>query len=246
MNRRELLQEQYEDALFALLMDEVATEEGRRARQRNMELLEEPEAEVPDAVRERCMRSIRRGLAVQNMRKAGRTAGRVLNRVAVAVFVFVIFGTAAFAASESVRAGVLNFVIDTYDIKMTLNFEDETDAAADVFPYEVYARWLPDGFELTDEGHGEGSIWHRYSCDDSNSSLYISAFLGKDNSLSIDNENTVSDFIEIGGNKGIVNEKDGYMQIAWGLQDLNVSLIIQAKSIEYDVLYKIAENIVVN
>ena len=38
MTRREKLQEQYEDALFALLMDDLAVEEGKKAYEENERL----------------------------------------------------------------------------------------------------------------------------------------------------------------------------------------------------------------
>lgn len=38
MTRREKLQEQYEDALFALLMDDLAVEEGKKAYEENKRL----------------------------------------------------------------------------------------------------------------------------------------------------------------------------------------------------------------
>ena len=47
MTKREQLIEQYEDALFALLMDSVAEEEGKKAIELNERLKADPEAEVP-------------------------------------------------------------------------------------------------------------------------------------------------------------------------------------------------------
>lgn len=54
MTNHERLTEQYEDALFALLMDSVAEEEGKKAIELNERLKADPEAEVPAEVRRRC------------------------------------------------------------------------------------------------------------------------------------------------------------------------------------------------
>ena len=59
MTKREQLIEQYEDALFALLMDSVAEEEGKKAIELNERLKADPEAEVPAEVRRRCEKLIR-------------------------------------------------------------------------------------------------------------------------------------------------------------------------------------------
>ena len=47
MNKNEQLHEQYEDALFALLMNEVAEANGNELMQKNEELLADPDAAVP-------------------------------------------------------------------------------------------------------------------------------------------------------------------------------------------------------
>ena len=54
MTRREKLQEQYEDALFALLMDDLAVEEGKKAYEENERLKADSSFEVPSESRKRC------------------------------------------------------------------------------------------------------------------------------------------------------------------------------------------------
>ena len=50
MTRRENLRDQYEDALFALLMDDLAWQEGERLLELNERLKNDPDADVPDAL----------------------------------------------------------------------------------------------------------------------------------------------------------------------------------------------------
>ncbi len=47
MKSKKQLWEDYENALFAILMDEVATEEGRKLIEENERLKRDPAAEVP-------------------------------------------------------------------------------------------------------------------------------------------------------------------------------------------------------
>ena len=61
MTSHEYLVENYEDALFALLMDSVAEAEGAEALLLNEELKKAPSAEVPKAVCDRCEKTIRAG-----------------------------------------------------------------------------------------------------------------------------------------------------------------------------------------
>lgn len=60
MTRREMLVERYEDALFALLMNEVAEAEGRKALEENQRLCDSGEMVIPEEVHRRCLRTIAR------------------------------------------------------------------------------------------------------------------------------------------------------------------------------------------
>ena len=71
MNRREKLLEQYEDAYFALLMDEVAEQEGTRLEKLNKELQNDPKAAVPDEVDRKCIKAIDRHFIRQRRGKFG-------------------------------------------------------------------------------------------------------------------------------------------------------------------------------
>lgn len=60
MKTREQLQDDYEDALFALLMYDIAQMEGQRAEEENERLLNDPNARVPDALDQKCLQLINR------------------------------------------------------------------------------------------------------------------------------------------------------------------------------------------
>ena len=63
MTQRERLVEQYEDALFALLMEDVMVREGERLEAWNRRLLEDPAAAVPESLDLRCRKAIEIGRA---------------------------------------------------------------------------------------------------------------------------------------------------------------------------------------
>ena len=71
MTNHERLTEQYEDALFALLMDSVAEEEGKQALELNERLKADPAAEVPESARRRCEATIRREFNRKRAKKLG-------------------------------------------------------------------------------------------------------------------------------------------------------------------------------
>lgn len=69
MTRREMLMEQYEDALFALIMDEVAEVEGQKAIEENQRLKESGELVIPKEVSQRCQRVIARKTAEKDLKR---------------------------------------------------------------------------------------------------------------------------------------------------------------------------------
>ena len=87
MNRREKLIDNYEDALFAVLMDKVAEEEGAKLREENQRLKADPSAEVPEHVDAVARQTLRKAYASQNRRSALHVARRVLNTVAVLLLI---------------------------------------------------------------------------------------------------------------------------------------------------------------
>ena len=104
MTKREQLIEQYEDALFALLMDSVAEEEGKKAIELNERLKADPEAEVPAEVRRRCEKLIRQEFNRKKARNLGRMTWKMVQRISVAVMLLLVLLTTAMAASEQVTA----------------------------------------------------------------------------------------------------------------------------------------------
>lgn len=69
MDENERLYEQYEDAFFALLMNKVAEANGKMLMQKNEELLEDPSAAVPDRLKKRCLRTIKKAIEKNSFKK---------------------------------------------------------------------------------------------------------------------------------------------------------------------------------
>lgn len=161
MTDHERLMEQYEDALFALLMEGVAEAEGEKALRLNEELKKDPNAEVPEAVRKRCEKTIRAAFAKKRHRTARRTVSRWLTKAAVVAALSGLLFTAAFALSEDVRVATLNVLIEVMDDHTKITFEDTysepTETPTETNPgleyhYNIALEWIPEGFEL-DSGH---------------------------------------------------------------------------------------------
>lgn len=144
INKREQLQDNFENAVFALLMDEFAVSEGEKALQENELLKRDSTAAVPEKTRKRCKKTIQMYYAAKTARTAGRTTVKTLRRVAVAGFAATLLFVSALAVSPDFRNNTLNVVIEI--------FEDRTIIQAEPgdlsMPSSVEAVWLPEGYAL--------------------------------------------------------------------------------------------------
>lgn len=114
MTRKEQLREQYEDALFALLMDEVAASEGNRALEENERLKRDPDAAVPEETQQKCLQFIEQQFRARSGRSARRTAFQIFRNVSMVALLAALLFTAACAMSPVLRQKTLNFMMETF------------------------------------------------------------------------------------------------------------------------------------
>lgn len=157
MTHREKLVEQYEDALFELLMDEVAQMEGEQAIQLNEKLNADPQYAVPESVQRRCEKTIRSSLAKQGHKRVGKRAFKVFQHISVAVMTIMLLFTTAFAVSEPVRRWSLNALLtineEFGEIRFTEDRTVQTPPPADSdleYHYNIGLEYVPEGYEVED------------------------------------------------------------------------------------------------
>ena len=141
MTRREKLEEQYEDAYFALLMDAVAEKEGVRLEELNDHLNQDPSAAVPEEPDRRCRKVIDQHFAAQRRSGYWRTTKRVLNRVAIVAAVMMLLFTTAFALSEDFRVSTLNLLITVEERYTRLEMKND-NSGEDLNSYSTSSEGL--------------------------------------------------------------------------------------------------------
>ena len=212
MSTRQRLMEQYEDALFAVIMNDIMAEEGKELLKESACLKANPGFTVPEETTRRCLNAIARDFGKQKRAHAAHTAWRVFQRVAVAAFVAMLLFTGVCAAFPSVRNAALNLLIGVSDVYTDMRFGEEVQVDAPVEAAEagIYEFGvLPDGFVLTDSGGDSQSYWRTYSNESSarikldvmNSSVDM---IHRFDTESMDN----AENIEVNGNSGLLAVKD--------------------------------------
>lgn len=238
MNRREQLQDRYEDALFALLMDDIATIEGQKAEEENRRLQNDPSAAVPEDVDRRCIRTIRRHFAKQKAQATGRFTVRAMKRVAMAVGIAAILFTTAFAASETVRVKTMNLIVQIFEESTDFRFGEGNDGTA-LF---LNVGWLPNGYSLVDQGDNGLEIWYDYQNPDKQW-LMINCEKADGLVASVDTEDAEVEYIQIQGYKAMLVKKGTYWQLVWSANDNTVFVSIISSNISREDIIHIANEL---
>ena len=215
MKSRKDLMEQYEDAIFAVMMDKIMTEEGAELLRENERLKADPDFVIPEEVDRRSLKTISRCFAREKRTRAVHVAWRVFQRVSVAAFTAMLLFTGIYAASPEVRTATLNLLIEVSDVATSMSFEEgsmvkATSDMEDLLPYEFTE--LPEGFTLDETGGDRFSCWKRYIGE--NDAIIILEVINGSESIvhQFDTEDAdIVEDIEINGHVGLLMEKNDWI-----------------------------------
>ena len=242
MTRKEQLWENYEDAVFAILMDAVAEQEGEKGLQLMEELEHDSSAQVPEEVQRRAEQTIRKAFAAQGRRSAKHISFRLFQRIAVAVLVIVLTTVCAFAAFPEVRANLYNLIIREYEdhteFDYTQQFSDEYSSA----DFTIEPGWLPDGFTLSDEGDTYTSVYRTYQ-NGPDTMIRIVKNVLSGGSLAVDTENAKVTSITIQNHEATLIEKEEWSMIVISRPDIDEVTYLDGTAVSSDILIKVAENL---
>lgn len=241
MKNHDRLLEEYEDALFALLMEPVAEQEGETALEENERLKNDPTAMVPAEVTRKCLRTIRQEFAKQRRKNVLKTAKRAFNNVAVFLLVSTLCFASAYAIVPEVRVQTLNLIIEVseiatrltlgekplspeeHDISKSLTSEDDTLAG-----YQMPE--IPEGYGVVNRHTTSRGAYIVYENAEEDIISFRVEQVGEDGS-NIDTENAIVENIQINGYDGLLVEKNNRLQVVWGDTDHGNLIGILATSI---------------
>ena len=135
MTKREQLIEQYEDALFALLMDSVAEEEGKQALELNERLKADPAAEVPESV--------------MLLLVLLTTAMAASEQLRLSILNVVIRTCEQYTEFTFEKEG-------NKDIEQVPQSASTNQDANMTYYYDLGFEWIPEGYEVGDNGWADG------------------------------------------------------------------------------------------
>ena len=242
MTRRELLEEQYEEALFALLMDDYSIEQGKLALEENEKLKDDPAAAIPLSVQKRCLKQISKHFSRQRLCVIRHSCYILINRVAIIVLVVMLLFTTAFAVSPTFRINALNLAIETFYDRTNFQLFEKDLSNCVLSECEITANWLPEGYVLMSQSNDSRMIWNSYQSQNGKE-LQINATTEEGMILSIDTEKATTKVLELHGIDALLSQKDGIIQIVWNDKQTGTLLALYGEDILESDAIRIAENI---
>lgn len=245
MTKQEMLYEQYNDALFRLLMHSVAQHQGQQYQEEN-QALKAQEGGPSETVKRRCLRTISRQVRRGHARAAARTASRVLSKAAVVMLLVISCLTAAFAVSPVFRSDALRWAVATFGDHAEYRF-NQTEGGVQYQGIEV--GWLPEGYELE-----ESRTANRMT-----SQLYIELSDGLEQSVKIqvmnfsnagifkvDTEADQVYQVSVQNTLATVIQREGSIQLTWMYPESNCIVMLYGDNISTETALRIAQSIVLS
>lgn len=244
MDRYDQLYEKYEDALFALLLDQVAQDEGARLFEENERLRRDPNAGVPESLDRKSRETIRRAFASQKL--SHHSVGWYLNKLAIAVLAALLLFVSAYATLPDLRVRTLDLLIRTSDVSSRLSLTSaDIGEASDLIDGLLAGYTLPDiprDYELVDTGETPLEAWRTYSRADG-TTIRIKITSSEDSY--IDDEGAfISKEVQIHGYQGKLVAKGDSVYILWHDVDTEKLIYLYTTNINEDMALSYAEQIV--
>ena len=197
LTRYEQLVEDYEDALFKLLMEGVIEYEGKQIAEEIARLNKEADFSVPQKLDRRCLRTINKFVRRRGRLQSVKKIYSVFSKFSVAAVITLLLFTSAYAAFPSVRVSTLNLLIEISERSTALQFgtaETETADAENIISEYSYSG-IPEGFTLQSSEQTSRGLRDFYSNADGDYIL-INFYDGGSGILNVNTEgaNSVEEF----------------------------------------------------
>ena len=239
--------ENFEDALFRLIMDRVAVVEGERLLRENEKLKSDPVAAVPDKIQNRCLKTISNTFSKTSRKNVQKTAWKVARVLIVAATIIMLLGIAAFALIPSFRTGILNVLLTYRGDHMEWQYALPTDSAS---IQDIDDLWfslnLPKDYSIKEYAldQVQQSVIYRNTED---SSLFIQVIVtrGKETTIATDIEDVdyYEEFMLNENDYAVLTEKAGVSRFSQTNTTHECFISIVANGLTPQELLELAKNI---
>lgn len=246
MTNREKLQENYEDSVLALLMDEFAESEGKRYIEENERLRQDPDAAVPEEIEKRALHLIDQQFSKMKRKNNGGKLLRFLGRLAIAAVIAALLFGAAFALSETVRAGTFNFLMQIDERIATWQFVEDEGSVPDrqSGALEITVDWVPDGYTRQPPIIYTPSDMMLDYANEAGGQIRVSVHESEGFKYTLDLED--ADYYKeviVQNCEGMLILKNGIIRIDWIYNDASLVVIVESADVDEETLLRVAESV---
>ena len=258
MAEKKELYEQYEEAFFAVLMDQIADAEGEKLLEENQLLQDDPAAAIPAETTRRCLRLIRRQSHKAQRQRTARRSMRIIARIAVVLMSLVVLYAVAFAASETVRVHTLNFLVQELDVGTQYLFPgDESEETNEDFASQILSivkENVPTDFSyVSREENPLISIFYFENAAGDQITVKYWNLEGASANITIDTEHAEVSKQVISGQEVMIVSKDyseavgqpeAVFQIVWVCEEQEHMMQVKGINVQLDDILPVAENLI--
>lgn len=248
MTNRERIEENYEDALFAMWMNDFARRRGEQLLEENERLKNDPEAAVPETLQRKNLNLIYRELRRNSQHFAFKKVGKVFLQFAATVAIMAALFGAAYALSPEFRAGTLNVLMDLDERAASFQLVKDESAVSEtptLMP-TVTVDWLPEGFKGSLPSYDR--LQTTVDCTNADGDLIrVRVFTEYQSLYSIDIEetDTCTDIL-IQAQPALLVEKDSILRISWADSITGTYILVTSSTVDVDSLIQVAESVSVS
>lgn len=248
MNKDDRLRENYEEALFAILMDKVAQEQGTQLLEENERLKDDPDAAVPPELDQKSLETIRRALSGRR-RRTTHTAGWYLSRLAIAILAALFLFVIAYATVPDLRLRTLEMLIQNSDVSSRLSFAfgGNENATGTSERQKLAGYTLPDiseSYAVVDQVETDYESWIEYA-HANGATIQIKFNNASDTFYNIEEDDTTEP-VNVHGYEGELLEKDGKVYLTWYDSENEKVILIITKGVSREMVLAYAEQIQFN
>ena len=226
--------EDYEDALFALLMDRLSEEEGEKYKLLNEQLKNDPQYKVPEEFSQCCYYTIKKEFSKMRRRTLEKAAVKLFQRASMLMVAFALLLTSTLALSPSLRSYTANWILEIMYDHANISF-----TSPNIVGEEMEVRWLPEGYSMVSKAE---NVWEFQDANKNWRFLTVTAYNGSE--IDIDTEDaSLVENVQIGNLSGLYVEKESNNTLAYVIQDESCAIMIYSNNLDKDTLIKIAQNI---
>lgn len=220
MDDREKLMERYDDAAFALMMDEYAEAEGEALLAEFRAAAEAGELpEFPEELDKACRNTIRKEYARRERRVRFKQFRRAAARVAVAVLAVIGIMSTLVMSVEALRLPFMRFILEDHgEYSLFMPVENPADK---VDPEDPFVSVLPEEYVKIMDDKSEGHFIIAYQCNDDIAKLSGIYHTTESAEIRIDTEDAVVSTIVVKEQECFLVEKEGY-QLTWLDMEKNI------------------------